>query len=136
MCLSCSSNLSYNRVERKWNTFFPRYKNFKNFLKFSKSSESTENRRKPLLGSFCQSQKVFLLTMFTIRTSHQRCSIRKGVLRNFTKFIGKHLCKSLFSNKVAGLRPFFTEHLWATASIQFYVWLNFIEVYDLEQSNS
>ena len=30
--------------------------------------------------------------------------MRKGVLRNFAKFIGKHLCQSLFFNKVAGLR--------------------------------
>ena len=30
---------------------------------------------------------------------------KKGVLRNFTKFIRKHLCLSLFFNKVAGLRP-------------------------------
>ena len=29
----------------------------------------------------------------------------RGVLRNFTKFTGKHLCQSLFFNKVAGLRP-------------------------------
>ena len=29
----------------------------------------------------------------------------KGVFRNFTKFTGKHLCQSLFFNKVAGLRP-------------------------------
>ena len=62
---------------------------------------------------------------------------KKSVLRNFTKFTGKHLCQSLFFNKVAGLRPatllkkrlwhrcfaanfvkflrtpFFTEHLWS-----------------------
>ena len=61
---------------------------------------------------------------------------KKGVLRNFPKFTGKHLCQSLFFNKVAGLRPstllkkrlwhrcfpvnfvkflrtpFLTEHLW------------------------
>ena len=30
---------------------------------------------------------------------------KKGVLRNFTKFIGKHQCQSLFFNKVAVLRP-------------------------------
>ena len=30
---------------------------------------------------------------------------KKGVLRNFVKFTGKHLCQSLFFNKVAGLRP-------------------------------
>ena len=33
----------------------------------------------------------------------QRCSAKKGFLRNFTKFIGKHLCQSLFFNKVAGI---------------------------------
>ena len=31
--------------------------------------------------------------------------IKKGVLRNFTKFTGKCLCQSLFSNKVSGLWP-------------------------------
>ena len=30
---------------------------------------------------------------------------KKGVLRNVIKFTGKHLCQSLFFNKVAGLRP-------------------------------
>ena len=30
---------------------------------------------------------------------------KKGVLRNFTNFTGKHRCQSLFFNKVAGLRP-------------------------------
>ena len=28
------------------------------------------------------------------RSSQQRCSVKKGVLRNFTKFAGKHLCLS------------------------------------------
>ena len=27
------------------------------------------------------------------RSSHRRCSVRKGVLRIFTKFSGKHLCQ-------------------------------------------
>ena len=34
-------------------------------------------------------------------SSHQGRSIKKGVLRNFTKFTEKHLCQSLFFNKVA-----------------------------------
>ena len=74
------------------------------------------------------------------KSSHRRCSIRKGVLRNFAKFTGKDLWQSLSFNKVTGLRPatllkketlvqmfscefceiskniFFTEHLWETAS--------------------
>ena len=37
------------------------------------------------------------------RSSHQRCSLRNGVLRNFTTFTEKHLRQSLFFNKVAGL---------------------------------
>ena len=38
------------------------------------------------------------------RSSYRRCSVRKGVPRNFAKFTGKNLCQSLFFNKVAG-RP-------------------------------
>ena len=30
------------------------------------------------------------------RSSHRRCSVRKAVLRNFSKFTGEHLCRSLF----------------------------------------
>ena len=50
---------------------------------------------------------------------------KKGVLKNLAKLTGKHLCQSLFFNKVVGLRPefcekfkntFFTEHFWTTAS--------------------
>ena len=37
------------------------------------------------------------------RSRHRRCSMRKGVLRNVAKFTGKHVCQSLFFNKVAGL---------------------------------
>ena len=70
--------------------------------------------------------------------------MKKGVLKNFTKFTEKHLCQSLFFNQVAGLRLeasnfikketlaqvfsrefyeiskniFLTEHFWATASIK------------------
>ena len=63
----------------------------------------------------------------------QKVFCKKGVLRNFAKFTGKHLCYSLFFNKVAGLRvatllkketlaqcfpvkflrtTFYIEHLW------------------------
>ena len=38
------------------------------------------------------------------RSSHQRYSVRKGVLGNIKKFTGKHLCQSLVFNKVAVLR--------------------------------
>ena len=35
-----------------------------------------------------------------LRSSHRRSSVRKGVLRNFAKFTAKHLCQSLFFNKL------------------------------------
>ena len=38
------------------------------------------------------------------RSSRPEVFCKKGVLRNFIKSTGKHLCQSLFSNKVAGLR--------------------------------
>ena len=31
--------------------------------------------------------------------------MKKGVLRNFAKFTGKDLCRGLFFNKVADLKP-------------------------------
>ena len=35
----------------------------------------------------------------------QRCSVKKGVLKNFGKFTGKHLCQGAFFNKIAGMSP-------------------------------
>ena len=48
------------------------------------------------------------------RSSRPDVFCKKGVLRNFAKFTGKHLCQSLFFNKVAGLRPptLFKKRLW------------------------
>ena len=47
------------------------------------------------------------------RSSRPEMFYKKDVLRNFTKFTGKHLCQSLFFNKVAGPRTcFFIGHLW------------------------
>ena len=66
--------------------------------------------------------------------------MKRDVLRNFAEFAGKHLCQSLFLNKVAGKacnfikqetlaqvfsyefceiskNTFFIEHLWTTASL-------------------
>ena len=63
------------------------------------------------------------------RSSDRRCSVRKGVLRNFAKFTGKHLCQSLcFKKLYATLLKkrlwhrcfpmcFFTEHLRKAASV-------------------
>ena len=39
------------------------------------------------------------------RGSRLEMFCKKGVLRNFAKFIRKHLFQSLFFNKIAGMRP-------------------------------
>ena len=75
------------------------------------------------------------------RSNHQRYSMKKDVFRNFTKFIGKCLYQSHFLSKVAGLQTlvrvlscefreiskntFFTEHLWATASVIIRIFTDF-----------
>ena len=41
----------------------------------------------------------------TCRSSRLKVFCKKAVLKNFAKFTGKHLCQSLFFNKVADLRP-------------------------------
>ena len=64
---------------------------------------------------FLQHIKTIILTLSKIRNNSkfltcaeavaQMCSVKKGVLKNVTKFTGKHLCQSLFLNKVVDLRP-------------------------------
>ena len=41
--------------------------------------------------------------MLKYRSSSPEVFYKKGVLRNFAKLTGKHLCQGLFFNKVAGL---------------------------------
>ena len=82
------------------------------------------------------------------RNNRREVFCKKGVLKNFTKFTGKHLCQSLFYDKVAVLRPqalaqvflyeffkisistFFTEHLWTTASEYLLLILSFFKSFE------
>ena len=43
--------------------------------------------------------------------------MKKGFLRTFAKFTGKHLCQSELCE--ISKNTFFTEHLWTTASKNF-----------------
>ena len=55
------------------------------------------------------------LKHYCFRSSHLKCTVKKGVLRNFVKFTEKHLCKRFFFNKVAGLvwpATLLKESLW------------------------
>ena len=40
--------------------------------------------------------KTMTKSMLNTEAAVQRCSIKKGVLKNFTKFTGKHPCQSLY----------------------------------------
>ena len=85
---------------------------------------------------------IYIILLTSDRSSRLRCSVKKGVLINFVKFTGKHLCQRLFFKKVAGLglnfikketlaqvfscefceismNTFFTEHIPTTASVTF-----------------
>ena len=42
-------------------------------------------------------------------SSRPEAFFKLGVLKNFAKFTGKHLCQSLFFNKVAGLNVFISK---------------------------
>ena len=44
--------------------------------------------------------------MINYGSSHKKCSVKKGVLKNFAKFSGQHLCQSLFFHKVSGPSTF------------------------------
>ena len=46
-----------------------------------------------------------LLDVIEFRSSRPEVFCKKGVLRKFTEFAGKHLCQSPFFNKSAGLKP-------------------------------
>ena len=52
-------------------------------------------------GKISQAVPNFLKHYY-FRSSHLRCSLKKGVSRNFAKFAGKHLCQGFFFNNVAG----------------------------------
>ena len=62
----------------------------------------------------CHSHRISFLLITSGRGSHQRCSVKKGFLKNFIKFTGKHLCQSLFLIKLqaSGLQLFKKKKLW------------------------
>ena len=55
-------------------------------------SENHHLRKKKRLKDICVEKNIY-------RSSHRRCSLRKGVFRNFAKFTGKQLCQILFFDK-------------------------------------
>ena len=103
-------------------------------MAMKRKSESLIRMISLLSGTILTLWSWFVQKVGFYSSSHQSCSIKKGVLRNFAKFTKKHLRQSLFFNKVAGLKKrdsdsvfsceycelskntIFTEHLWMAAS--------------------
>ena len=48
---------------------------------------------------------ILYMTYFSCWSSRPKMFCKKGVLEDLAKFTGKHLCQSLFFNKVSVLRP-------------------------------
>ena len=83
------------------------------FLSYSQTSQLISEFWQNIWQGFeCNAGFVFQInyrfpfdrSMSLCRSSHLELFCKKGVLRNFAKFTGKHLCQRLFFNKVAGLR--------------------------------
>ena len=49
-------------------------------------------------------RKLYFAYGFKYKSSRPDVFCKRGVLRNFTKFTGKHLCQGLYFNKSAGLK--------------------------------
>ena len=90
------------------------------------------------------------------RSSRPEVFWKKGVVRNFAKFTGKHLCQSLFLNKVAGLlkkrlwhryfpvnfvkfarTPFLTKHLgWLLLDVSYAYYIFILRTLKIQRSIS
>ena len=67
--------------------------------------------------------KKSIMEIFIFCAVYKRCSVRKGVLRNFAKFTRKHLRQTLFFNKVVGWGDYFLYlHLSCVFSWKFLVY--------------
>ena len=127
---------------------FIQRRTFSNFIKLSLLISGINQATMQSYCSFFTFMTYFFFIKFQKQPPEVFC--KKGVLRNLTTFTGKHLCQSLFFDKVAGpcnflkketlaqvfscefcqisKNSFFTEHLWATAS-KICLFINYIQVY-------
>ena len=100
------SNISNYFKEEKFHSLSAIIEHFEKHLSISnmknKNFESIFSFKKFTPGEVVEVSAIYT---YNNRSSHLRCSVKKCVLRNSAKFTGKHLCQSLFFNKVAGLRP-------------------------------
>ena len=75
------------------------------------------------------------VSILFFRSSHIRCLVKKGVLKDFANFEGKHLCWSLFLIKLQAWKDFSKNLFWRTfRNVCLFVLNSFIgnEVYALK----
>ena len=72
--------------------------------KFNSESWKMKNCKKGTRKN-TEIKNIVLLHLENSRSSHLELFCQKVVLKNFAKFIRKHLCQRLFFNIVASLRP-------------------------------
>ena len=96
----------YSQENTCWNPFLIKLQTFRafpvNIAKFLRTC-FLKNICERLLLFICMSVWIsggFSKKSIKYRSSHQSCSIKKGVLKNSAKLNGKHLCQSLFLIKL------------------------------------
>ena len=95
---NCGKFLSTQRVQASVRDKLEKFSSSSYFFFQSREKEtSVLFHFKVMLVSFKKKQLFYS----AFRSSHRGCSVKTNVLRNFAKFTGKHLCQSLFFNKVA-----------------------------------
>ena len=100
-------------------------------------------KHKELPPSFSESEKKKIsinhLEFRLITSSHQRCSLRKDLFRNFAKFTRKHLCQSLWHrcfpvNFAKYLRTLFLQNTSERVLLTLY-WCFWCSITKLSKSN-
>ena len=93
---------------------------FGKYRKRTKEWNGLKTKYKIPLDLVFKWKSVYVLCLRgTYRSSHRRCSVRKGILRNFAKLIRKHMYQRLFLNKVTGLNFIKKETLVQVFSSEF-----------------
>ena len=70
---------------------------------------------------------MFSTSFSVVRSRRWEVFCKKGVLRNFAKFTGKHLCQSLFFNKVECTAAFYAHFVGKHPEEYEYDWMSFLK---------
>ena len=103
MYLTVDSLIEINSIITSSNNITLRKVNVKpyRFDKMYMAKELTKDKLCQMIGQF-KERKITSTKFYSIllnRSSRLEVFCKKGVLKNFAKFTGKHLCQSLFFNK-------------------------------------